>query len=56
VFVSGVTATGQVGTTTTLVDCNVFPIGVQAAAQVRTPLVWSIINDNQTPNWVQIPT
>lgn len=56
VFVSGVTATGEVGTLTTVADCNVFPIGVQAAAQVRTPLVWSIINDNQTPNWVQIPT
>lgn len=56
VLVSGVTATGQVGTLATVVDCNVFPIGVQAAARVKSTLVWSVINDNQTPNWVQIPT
>jgi len=56
VLVSGVTATGQVGTLTTVANCNVFPIGVQAAARVKSTLVWSVINDNQTPNWVQIPT
>jgi hypothetical protein len=30
--------------------------GVSATGSVTSPLIWEIIDDNQTPNWVQIPT
>jgi hypothetical protein len=43
-----------VGTATVVAGCKVFVTGVQAAGLVTTPLVWSVINDNQTPNWVPI--
>jgi hypothetical protein len=52
--VTGVTATGQVGTATAVAGCKVSVTGVQAAALVTTPLVWSVINDNQTPNWIPV--
>jgi hypothetical protein len=51
VFVSGVSATGFVDTATTVAGCKVFPVGVQATAIITTPLVWSEINDTQTPDW-----
>jgi len=31
-------------------------IGVSAVGSVATPLVWSDIDDNQTPNWTGIST
>jgi hypothetical protein len=52
--VTGLTATGQVGTATVVAGCKVIVTGVQAAALVTTPLVWSVINDNQTPNWTPV--
>jgi hypothetical protein len=53
-FVTGVEAQGAVATPTTAGGSNVFVSGVQAVGRVTRPLVWSAINDNQTPNWVQI--
>lgn len=52
--VTGLTATGVVQTTSVVAGCKVFAAGVQAAALVTTPLVWSVINDNQTPNWTPV--
>jgi hypothetical protein len=53
-YLTGVSATGQIGTTSVVAGCKVFVVGVQAVAVVTTPLVWSVINDNQTPNWVPV--
>ena len=53
-YLTGVSATGQIGTVTLVAGCKVFVVGVQAAAVVTTPLVWGVINDNQTPNWVPV--
>jgi hypothetical protein len=36
------------------VASNVAVTGVQALGLVTTPLVWGLINENQTPNWVQV--
>jgi hypothetical protein len=33
-----------------------FVTGVSAVGSVTRPLIWQQINDNQTPNWVQIAT
>jgi len=45
-FLNSVTVTG-IG--------NITPTGVQAEGQVGFGLVWGLINDNQNPNWVDIP-
>ena len=51
VVVTGVSADGLVGTATAVGGSKVVLVGVQALGVVTTPLVWGIINDNQTPNW-----
>jgi hypothetical protein len=45
-FLNGVTTTGKANTNIT---------GLQANAQLGFGLVWGLINDNQNPNWVEIP-
>ena len=52
----GVSSTGQVGSVTITGTSNVFPIGVQGTGQVGQVLIWSVINDSQTPNWEIIRT
>jgi hypothetical protein len=54
VSVTGVSASGSVGTATVVGSSNVFPIGVQAVGSITSALVWGVINDNQTPNWTPI--
>jgi hypothetical protein len=51
VFVTGVSATGAVGTATAVGGSKVTLVGVQAAGIVATPLVWGLVDDSQTPNW-----
>jgi hypothetical protein len=33
---------------------NVFPTGVQGNGYVTSVLVWGIIDENQTPDWVPV--
>jgi hypothetical protein len=47
-------ATAPFSTQNVVVFVIVSVTGVQAIGLVTTPLVWSVINDNQTPNWVTI--
>jgi hypothetical protein len=53
-LVTGVEATGSVGTVSVAAYSNVYPIGVQGLGKVSTPLVWGLINDGQTPNWQDV--
>lgn len=53
--VTGLQATGSVGTVaveTGNIVVNV--VGVSGAASVTSVSVWITINDNQTPNWLEI--
>ena len=53
--VTGLQATGSVGTVsveTGNIVVNV--VGVSGTASVTSVAVWITINDNQTPNWVEI--
>lgn len=54
--VTGVEATASVGTVLVSIPKIVSVTGVSATGSVQTPLVWGIINDNQTPNWAEIIT
>jgi hypothetical protein len=54
VFVTGVSASGFIGTTSVRFGARVFLTGVSAIGSVTSPLVWQQINDNQTPNWVPV--
>jgi hypothetical protein len=56
VTITGVDATGFIGTVSLKLGATVFLTGVSATGSVTTPLIWQQINDNQTPNWVQIAT
>lgn len=35
---------------------NVYPTGLQLYVQVGDVLIWTVIDDNQTPSWQNIPT
>lgn len=52
--VSGLQALGQVGSVSIGIGTNVSLVGVSGTASVTSLSVWITINDNQTPNWVQI--
>lgn len=54
VNVTGLQALGQVGSVTVGEGIGVFVVGVSGTASVTSLSVWITINDNQTPNWVQI--
>ena len=54
VNVTGVSATGSIGTVTFQAAANVTLTGVQATGYITSVLVWGIIDANQTPNWVQV--
>jgi hypothetical protein len=53
-YVTGVSATVSLGGVAISIGANALVTGVQATGSVTTPLVWGVINDNQTPNWVTI--
>jgi hypothetical protein len=52
--VTGLQATGSVGTVSVNVVTPVNVVGVSGTASVTSVTVWITINDNQTPNWVEI--
>ena len=45
---------GQVGVVAVEPDTNVEPTGVVGTGQIGFALVWSLIDDAQTPNWGNI--
>ena len=47
-------ATGSVGAITLDAEANVFPIGQSATGSVGSVLIWSLIDDTQTPNWEEV--
>jgi hypothetical protein len=54
VFPTGISAEGSVGTVEIDAKANVVVIGVFATGRVGKPLVWSIIDTAQTPDWQPI--
>jgi hypothetical protein len=54
ISVTGLQAVGQVGSVTVGEGIGVFVVGVSCTASVTSIAVWITINDNQTPNWVEI--
>ena len=51
VNVTGVAATGSVGTVTTVAKAVVSPTGIAATGQVGQVLVWGSVVPNQNPNY-----
>ena len=58
VFVTGVQGSGQVGTVSIKVADYIIPVGVSGTGAVGTVFIrgWTMINDQQTPNWTNIET
>jgi hypothetical protein len=54
VTVTGLQAVGVVSSVTVAANADVFVIGVLAQGQVGNLLVWSPVDDNQTPNWQNV--
>ena len=54
VFVTGVSCTSALGTVTTVCKANISPELGQAEGLVGFPLIWSLIDDSQTPNWEEV--
>ncbi len=52
--VTGLQATGAVGTVTVSLVTNVLVTGVSAQGQIGNVLFWSVVDDNQTPNWQNV--
>ena len=52
--VTGLQAVGSVGSVTIVPSLDVFVVGVSGTASITSVSVWITINDNQTPNWVEI--
>jgi len=52
--VTGVEATGAVGTVSVVAKAVVSPTGVSATGYIGNVLVWGQIVPNQTPNWQNI--
>jgi hypothetical protein len=52
--VTGLQAVCSVGSVTVDVGIPVNVVGVSGTASVTSVAVWITINDNQTPNWVEI--
>ena len=47
-------ATGSLGTVTTDAEANAYPTGQSATGSVGTVLIWSRIDESQTPNYTTI--
>lgn len=56
VNVTGVQGIGRVGTVTAKSGVTVHVTGVQGVGYVGTTTLWSVIDDNQTPNWQNVAT
>jgi len=58
VDVTSVVALATVGEASVVIryGVQVYPTGVNATGAIQTVLVWGLIDENQNPNWVQIPT
>ena len=58
VDVTSIVALASMGDASVLVQyaVQVSLTGINAAGTMQNVLVWGIIDDSQTPNWVQIPT
>ena len=58
VDVTNIVALASMGDASVLIQyaVQVYPTGINAAGTMQNVLVWGIIDDSQTPNWVQIPT
>jgi len=54
VYPIGVSGTGQVGSITPNAAANIYPNGVSATGQVGKLLIWSRIDESQTPNYTTI--
>jgi hypothetical protein len=54
VNVTGVSATGQVGSPTFLTDAIFEVTGVAGQGQVGQLLVWGIVDDSQVPGWQNV--
>ena len=54
VFVTGVSCTSALGTVTTVCKANISLELGQAEGLVGFPLIWSLIDDSQTPNWEEV--
>jgi hypothetical protein len=52
--ITGVSATLFTGALTTIAKANVSLTGVEASGSVNDVLIWSRIDDTQTPNWVEV--
>jgi len=52
--VTGLQAVGSVGSVTVIPSLDVFVVGVSCTASITSVSIWITINDNQTPNWVEI--
>jgi len=56
VSVSGFAITAGIGTVAIIAKANVTPTGLQINSAVGKILIWSIIDQNQTPNYANIDT
>lgn len=54
VLVTGVQATGQVGTATVGNGITIIPTGVQALGLVGYVNVWGLVPNTQNPNWTDV--
>jgi hypothetical protein len=52
--VTGLVATGAVGSLAVAANADIFVVGVQARCLVTPVLVWSVVDDSQVPNWSSI--
>jgi hypothetical protein len=56
VSLTGIKATATAGSVLISGKATVTVTGVQASGGMSNVLVWGIIDDSQTPNWIEIPT
>ena len=54
VFATGIEGTAGYGTATVYLQQRIVPVGLEAVGTFGVPLVWSRVNDAQTPNWIQV--
>jgi hypothetical protein len=53
-MLTGLSATGSIGTISFITTANVSVTGVQSVGQVGTVSFWLEIDTSQTPNWIEI--
>ena len=53
-FVSGFSTTSDVGSVSVVAKANAQPTGVSATGEVGIILVWSRIDESQTPNYTNV--